>query len=527
MKNPKLTPELYTRQMETLLESLHQEIDTKLRVLTEPQDITQLDDYVYQLNSFYYGSFHEKLFPLYRQLMQEDIQSRLNLALQEDTLRQGILGNIKRYAQLYNQVKRLTTTLSHGKETSYQLILANSRYEDRGSIGLYSALKLWREHLQAAGRQLGQLREVLDDRSFCQTIERFPGIWPLVYFWESVDLGQPVQGASYTSVLSYLSYCSRLLRQLQKEDKPFARSTALIKELADKTAGLNSVSMPAAFNRYRSYLTEQMGSALPTLNLYLKLGDTDSYKSVLRRLLQHFDDNIHLLEKAQHFLISGYREALLQACRSPANSSVDISQVQETINGLLDSLIGLEREFSIPGESDFQNFSQRVQAHLEESGIWMSGFAPGAKADQAGSLFASLYHLELERQYLLRSIVLMREDSKRRQELQDTLLQVANNMDSFVNLLGNIRADLERLLAPRNLARLWKDLDVRVERVPLERGKPFPARFLHLLEKHPVNQYPADSEEIVVLHEEGDLFIIRVGDEQEAEVPFMTVSKKE
>lgn len=524
--NPELTPEIYTRQVEMLLERLHQDIDKELGSLPEVHDLKQLDAYVHQLNSYYYGSFHEKLFPLYRQLIQEDIQSRLNLALQEDTLRQGILGNIKRYAQLYNQVKRLTATLSLGKETTYQRILANDRYEDRSSIDLYTALRLWREHVQAAALQVKMLEEVLDDREFCQALNKALGSWPVVHFLESLDLGRPEQGACYTVLLSYLSYCSTLLRQMQKDDKPFARSSALMKELEEKTAGLGKRPMPPAFNQYRSYLSDQMGTILQTLPLYIKLGESDLYKNALRRLLQQFDDNIFLLERAQHLLIGGYRDALLQACRGLSEKSPDIKQFHQNLNRLLDSLQALEKEFSLPGESDFQNFSQHAQTLLEDAKNLTGELTPGVKTIQPFALFTSLYHLDLERQYLLRSIEMMREDSKRRHELQEILLQVVNNLDSFINLLGNIRADLERLLAPRNLSRLWRDLDVRVERIPLECGKPFPARFLYLLDKYKLSQLPADSEDNIIVHEEGDLFIIRVGDQQDDEVPNISLARK-
>jgi len=525
--NREIAAELYTTQLETLLDRLHQNLDRELGSLPEVKDVRQLDAYILQLNSFYYSSFHEKIFPLYRQLIQEDMQSQLNLALQEDTLRQGVLGNIKRYAQLYNQVKRLTATLNQGKEKTYQLILANDRWEDHNSIDLSTALRLWREHVQAAAQQASKLEELTEDRDFCQVLGKSLASWPLVHFLERVDLAQPEQGACYTELLSYLNYCRALLRQMQKEDKPYVKSSGILKELEEKTAGLSRRSMPASFTHYRQYWSDLMGGVLPTLPLYLKLGEPGLYKNALRRLLQQYDENIFLLERAQHLLIGGYREVLLQACREPWETSFDIKQLQQNLNRILDSLNALGKEFSLPGESDFQNFSQQARGRLEEAGQLLVKFRPAESATRSSMLVTGLHHLDLERQYLLRAIEMMREDFRRRQEFREVLLHVANNLDSFSNLLSNIRADLERLLAPRNLSRLWKDLDVRVERIPLESGKPFPTRFLHLLDKNKLDQLPPGSEDIIVAYEEGDLFIIRVGNEQDEEMPYVNITRKE
>lgn len=516
---------IYTTQLEELLDRLHHDIDRGFNSLTDVKDVRQLDRYILQLNSFYYGSFHEKIFPLYRQLIQEDMQSQLNLALQEDTLRQGILGNIKRYAQLYNQVKRLTATLNQGKDKTYQLILANDRREDRNSIDLYTALRLWREQLQAVAEQARKLEEVLKDRSFFKALGRSLGSWPVIHFLERVDLAQPEQRACYTELLSSLNYCRGLLRQMQKEDKPFVKSSGILKELDDIIAVRRRV--PEPFAHYRQYLTDTVGGILPSLSLYLKLGESELYKSALRRLLQQFDDNIFLLERSQHLLIGGYREALLQACRGPSDPSLATSQIQQNLNRILNSLNTLEKEFSLPGEADFQNFSQQARERLEDAGQLFGKPGPYESAALAPMLFAGLGHLDLERQYLLRTIEMMREDSRRRHELQEVLLHVVNSLDAFTNFLGNIRADLERLLAPRNLSRLWKDLDVRVERIPLEVGKPFPPRFLHLLDKNKLDQLPAGSEDIIVVYEEGDLFIIRVGNEQDEEIPYVNIARKE
>jgi len=96
-------------------------------------------------------------------------------------------------------------------------------------------------------------------------------------------------------------------------------------------------------------------------------------------------------------------------------------------------------------------------------------------------------------------------------------------IQSYIDLLVNIKVDLERLLAPRNISRFWKNHGVRTERIYLEKGQPFPAEYVSLLEEHKVDIHPGDYEQPVILHEEGDLFIIRVDNYVEVEMPPLTI----
>ena len=101
----------------------------------------------------------------------------------------------------------------------------------------------------------------------------------------------------------------------------------------------------------------------------------------------------------------------------------------------------------------------------------------------------------------------------------DKYLEVVNLLDTYLNLLFNIRSDLERLLAPRNISRAWKDIYIMIDRIPMEKGKVFPNDYLSLLQDHQFRKNISEAQKNTILHEEGDLFIIRVENQTILEVP--------
>ncbi|MDD3272177.1 MAG: hypothetical protein PHR04_08800, partial [Syntrophomonadaceae bacterium] len=113
-------------------------------------------------------------------------------------------------------------------------------------------------------------------------------------------------------------------------------------------------------------------------------------------------------------------------------------------------------------------------------------------------------------------------------EVLKHLLTIVNMLDNYLNLLANIRADLERILAPRNISRAWKEVNVKVDRVPLQKGQVFPLDYLYLLDKHLVETRLCQDgqEDNLILHEEGDLFIIRVDELLEEEMPYLVIAQK-
>jgi len=69
-------------------------------------------------------------------------------------------------------------------------------------------------------------------------------------------------------------------------------------------------------------------------------------------------------------------------------------------------------------------------------------------------------------------------------------------------------------------------MHIRVERIAMEKGKPFPTDYLYLLDKYQVETRITEDKTNTILHEEGDIFIIKVDDLLEEDLPYLVVSQR-
>ncbi|HWP97117.1 MAG TPA: hypothetical protein VN426_09720 [Syntrophomonadaceae bacterium] len=527
MMKKELKAEDYIVELDVLLARLSQEIDARLASVSAPSVIQQLDAYIHEVNSFYYESFHKKLVPLYRQNIQEDVSRLLHVSLQEDTLKQGIAANIKRYAQLYNHVKKLSNTLDASKEQTYQQMLTLNRDQDRRSIELSYSLKQWHEHLQILAASIDQLSAILSDQELRSRLGRNPNHLAILQMLDSLDLGQPLTGAGLNSLLSHLRFCSSLVLQMQKEKNSVSGSLPLVREIQARSIEVGREKWPVALQSfYQSCLIERINSYIQPLELYMQTGQHDLYQKNVRLLSQFLEDVLVILERGQHYALAGYKMLFSLSFHGLQVPVEWLNRLEQDLRQTLSKLTTMEEQFSPPGEPDFDYFSEQSRLLLEETHQWMEKSLLSEVLHRMTPVHSDLQQVNFELQYLLRWLDFLKQEAGQRSQLLTALLTVVNTLDAFLNLLGNIRADLERLLAPRNLGRLWKDYIIRVERFPLEKGKPFPPQYLYLLEKHGVEKHAAPLDENMVLLEEGDLFIIRVDDQNEVEVPYLVVSTK-
>ena len=69
------------------------------------------EDYLHEVNSFYYRSFHQRFFPAYRDAVKAETAEIYQVSRQVDTLREETANNLIRYAQLFNHLKHLIQVL--------------------------------------------------------------------------------------------------------------------------------------------------------------------------------------------------------------------------------------------------------------------------------------------------------------------------------------------------------------------------------------------------------------------------------
>jgi hypothetical protein len=175
---------------------------------------------------------------------------------------------------------------------------------------------------------------------------------------------------------------------------------------------------------------------------------------------------------------------------------------------------------------DFKYFSNRARLIIEQSYSFYYKLTNNQNIKNCGMLFSALNRIAADFLLLEGRTELLLNKNDHAGKISSESLTLVNILDSYLNLLANTRADLERLLAPRNLNRIWKDINIRIDRLPLEKGQLIPDDYRYILDKFAVETHIAEDLDMVILHEEGDIFIIRVDEIVEEEVPYMIISMK-
>jgi len=217
-------------------------------------------------------------------------------------------------------------------------------------------------------------------------------------------------------------------------------------------------------------------------------------------------------------LIFSVKKPELRWLEALSKDSLNVAAASDRLMNDLDS----------SSEPDFAYFSANaLQAAEDVLSLVRKATAETALIAIPG-LTSGLRQVELEYSALLENLELLNQKDQHSDKMLAHYLQGINMTDAYLNLLGNIRSDLERLLAPRNITRVWKGIPIRVDRIPLEKGCEFPSEYLYLLDKFRVETRIVEDSPFphMILHEEGDLFIIRVQDQVEEEVPYLIIAER-
>ena len=524
MDNKEFNPDFFTTQLNQILARLQQEIEQSLASPSFEGMGEELDNYIFELNSFYYRSFAERLFPLYHSSVQEEVSRLLKLSRQETMVKMDIMANIKRYAKLYNQVKSIVSICRASREIVGQDLLAVSREQDHRTVELLYSLKQLESGFVNLETIISKINNWLKDGELMFLMQTHPAAVPALQVVSSMDQNHPLQADAINRLLVYLAYPAKILSRIQpRQDSK--QIGGLIEEIRKKEPILSRTPETKALTSF--YEVQVKG----LISLYLEaiqLGLVSEQPDLLNRTILDLENFltglIMLIEKA-----SPDTPALSRTCDLNNSSLIDkVNQLHDDSSNLLNAATSITSELSGSGDPDFTHFSAKIEEILQPA----CSLLKNAVADQELTCFPELVtglkRAELQLSLLITRIDLLNQKQEHHNEVLKHLLTIVNMLDNYLNLLANIRADLERILAPRNISRAWKELNIKVDRISLQKGQVFPADYLYLLDKHLVETHLCQDgqEDNLILHEEGDIFIIRVDELLEEEMPYLVIAQK-
>jgi len=518
--------------LESLLERLLLEINlTSSAGLSGREDLEQLDRYLYEVNSFYYRSFHDRFFPAYRTSLGELIAESLNLSHQQDALYQDILANLRRYAQLYNQVKKIASLLKQSREETNKELLVVIRDQDHHAVELLYTMKKMRDGLNSLQTFLHYLSELEQDKKLRDLLLGTNAFdHSVLNFITGLDLEDTEVSAACNRLLLHLEYQRKLLARMETKEPDFQTiAESNIQEIIDKQKQLLAdKSLKPVMALYDQNLHRSISLYIELLAQYIKVCDNECTRQTAWDFCLWLEHSLTLMDRILLY-VPGQQGSILAFVNAlpdlapEALTNLNLA-VKNHINRLESTILNL----SETSEPDFSYYSNSIQAMLDQTLPIIAGAMSTPAITAITPLASRLHRVELDLLFARDQLQLLNEKHHHARRVQDKLLQIINMLDNNQNLLANIKSDLERLLNPRNLARAWKDVRIKIERIPLETGREFPPEYLDLLDRHKIETRiaPQIKKNHLVLLEEGDIFIIKVEDQVIEEVPYLVIAQK-
>lgn len=518
----------YQNIFDSLLQQLSQEVNSiSASKLPASDSYEDREHYLLAVNSFYYRSFIEKFCPDFKNTIKEEVAGLLNLARQEGTVKRDIMASLQRYAKLYNHCKRIAALLDNWRLENQEQQQSYGGDLERYSLELYYALKNIHSLLAVLQELLQSLNKLTGDQELVNIVNRALIPLDLLNLSSYLDAKHPL-------LLEHLNYLLVELHKLRNSltkipiDKENSRQLAeaiRVQAITD-LAALIDKSDKSLLAFYQRNILEPLRLKAGLLSLYEQAGSRVQIDRAAQDFELYLNNLLLVLERVLAFRPAPSRQLLpslnLIALLKPGYAAQLLPQLDESIKEL-NSLIN---DFPLSGEADFAYFAVKSQDIISKARPWLDTLAANDEISLIAPLNTILNRVELELSFLQTRLEFLSAKQTQSALAYARLSNITQALSSYYKLIMDIQADLERLLAPRNLSRAWKDLQLKVEHITLEKGRYFPGEYIDLLDKYQIETRLAEQESNIILYEEGDLFIIKVEDLREEEMPYLVVSQQ-
>lgn len=504
----------YIQILEKLLNRLKNEI-TLLAEVGKAADSPDLDQYLLDINTYYYQSFHQQFIPQYLHSIQEEITQLMRISQQQDTLAANIMSTLKRYARLHNLLKSITLQMETGarRQSTEQMLYTNERYRQGVELGLtVMGLEI---SMQTLISWLETARKWMMDQELMKYWREYPGFVSALLMMEEYSDDAAMAWHAMDRIQSELGYILFTLQQSSAEtwepSSDICQHLDLLKNEHDPEAIKIFVGQKLLpeLQVYITAVSASQGSGIPIKDMVIQR--IKGWQKVLQAgrdfQVGHQTLGLHVLPHLHHIQLTDLEELL--------------RDVESSVQSLHATAAGLRS-----GEQDLDH------GHLKQVREWLDftiGFFRSISKEQeikrVPELWGHVHQVRLGLSFLSNQVSMMETSWQRNTLYRDQASRTEKMLEEYRLHVSGVLSDLDRLLAPRNVSRTWKDMGVRLERIAMLPGELFPSEHIQLLDRFRVEtDLREDVPENTILQAEGDIFIIQVMDAEEIEMPYLRVS---
>lgn len=522
-----LETQKYFDLLNQLLSEMRSNIESQSRPRVGTEACDRLDDYLLELNSYYYESFVNRYWPDFRKMMTGDLRDLHNLNLQDGSLKRMVLQSIKQQAKIFNQGKTISAQLRNKHRDIRKLAL--SLQHDLDSAGL-QLIYIWKEFSRYWTSFLTEIRKMqnfLDDKPMVAALTAYPALAAVGVFLQTWTPPDAKSNRDLNRLIAAWQLGVRLLAKSALEPFPGKETCQLlVSELEKIDSSWDNRKTPAAVRAwYQQHVQKTFQFYLDVLRIgaerndrRLVAGSSSQMQEWLQTLLVVLEKGLvyrqeNSAELISHFSMVGkggsetLRDLVIFAARI-------LQGAEETIGGLTSS-----------PQASYSLYSQRCSQVLAESIAYLEQNLESA-ANSVSFLAPQLRLLKDQLELLAAQLELWDEQAGKIEQLNDQYRTLLDSLDAYLLLLQSIQEEQGRVLDARHLRQLFPEMDLHLEHLIIASGSSFPRSHQNLVDEGWIKTQASDAPENRVLFAAGDIFIARLDGQEEREIPEIIIARK-
>lgn len=529
MQSPIPDAQQYGNDLDSFLLQLKNELNIQGKSVITPVDSqNSLDEYLLQLNTFYYESFHRKFFPLYNQTIKEDIRSLLHISHQEEVLKKDIIANLKQHARLFNQVKNITALLQHKRKEIQAVWLENQRGSEERNVSLLFITKELANGCNSIHTVLRNLQILLEDNKLLAALNQHPShavVSLLIADWEP-DNSKAAR--DFNRLLAAWQLAVKLLVKFAENSAPSLESLELLKDELHKidTAWDNRKIPDPIRTWYQQYIQRSFRLYRDSLSSGTEKRNHRHTAQTAGQFAEWLNALLTVVEQSMAFKSRCGINLINQLSMLTRIDKGYVKEMDLYIARVLPAIEELVLSLSSSSQANYQYHSERIGGLLSVINQYLQQQIDSnlnSRAKLVAFEISQLHHLLI----LLESrLELLNEKEEHSVYTNAQYQAIIDSLDSYLKLLEDSREELNRMLAPRYLKNSFQGLELSVEHVTVAAGSLFPPQYHYLIDEMAINTREADAPAGLILYEEGDIFIIRLDELTETEIPKIIIAKK-
>ena len=528
MLDPITDAKVYINHLDEFMQRLKNELDSLSRERLIPASgQTSPDEYLLELNSFYYESFHRRFFPSYKQIIEEEIRELHHIGTQEETLKKDLSMSFKQHARLFNQVKSISALLKSKRQEMEPLLTASLKGNDVRSVDLLFILKELANSWNSFLTVLRNVKFLMEDKKLLSALNEYPVhalISNFIYRWEPENSKALRE---LNRLMAGWQLAVQKLIKLQETQTSKESYGVVLYDLEEIDNSWDNRKVPATLRSwYKQYVQKTFHLYLDGMNLYKDKNDRRRSVQAAGQFENWLSSLLYIMEQSLLYKSRGWGDLISKA---DLLNGIDDDYLKELINysaRILQTLEELINSLSGSTQANYKNHSQRAGQILTENYQYL-------KLQRDNNICSRAILLEPELERLINQITLLESRLELLDDKEEFSVQVSqqyqlivDSLDSSLDLLIAIREELEQTMAPRNIKRNFQNIDIKIDHIAIAEGALFPSDYYSLMEKMGIETQEAAVPEGQVLYEEGDIFIIHIDELEEAEIPKIIIAKK-